>query len=216
MCTRRVCEDILSLLSTLVDFGLLAHKKKARTVAEDKDKEKRDADEDGCDGEAEEDDGILSVHNTFMDVIIRSASPCEKNFNLFQFLSRFACPRLLKLFGCTHNGCASHTPLGESSSLGPPPPSSTAPAPTDLLRAQAVSLLSRLMWYDKNQFKKFITLLVQTREIPFLLGFLHSYLGFCTDPSNPHSPLPSGGTNTSGQGERQKRTEKCLLRPVVK
>ena len=165
VCTKRVCDALLSLLSTLIDFGLLTNRTK--TVKKGNKKDEDDHDEEIENKKKKESDvtsGILSIHNTFMDVVIR----------------------LLKLFGCPHSGCPSfyhdsqnHLPTGLSTV-----------SPMEPLRLQAISLLSRLLWYDKDQFKRFISILVNTREIQFLLGFLHGYLGFCTEPSNPHSPLP--------------------------
>ena len=65
----------------------------------------------------------------------------------------------------------------------------------EVLRSQAISLLSRLLWYDRAQFKKFLGLLAATREIPFLMGFLHGYLGFCAEPSHPGCPSPLPATS---------------------
>ena len=69
----------------------------------------------------------------------------------------------------------------------------------EVLRSQAISLLSRLLWYDRAQFKRFLGLLAASREIPFLMGFLHGYLGFCAEPSHPGcpSPLPATSKNMS-------------------
>lgn len=49
MCTTRVCEMLLSLLSTLIDIGLLTKK----TMVMD------------------DEEGVLSIHNTFMDIVVR-------------------------------------------------------------------------------------------------------------------------------------------------
>ena len=65
----------------------------------------------------------------------------------------------------------------------------------EVLRSQAISLLSRLLWYDRAQFKKFLGLMAATREIPFLMGFLHGYLGFCAEPSHPGCPSPLPATS---------------------
>ena len=45
-----------------------------------------------------------------------------------------------------------------------------------------------MQWYHKKQFKSFIKSLIDHRSITFLLAFYHSYLGFCTELSNPFSP----------------------------
>ena len=68
----------------------------------------------------------------------------------------------------------------------------------EVLRSQAISLLSRLLWYDRAQFKKFLGLMAATREIPFLMGFLHGYLGFCAEPSHPGCPSPLPATSKTG------------------
>lgn len=103
--------------------------------------------------------------------------------------------RLLKMFGCPHPVCASGTTAGDAHTLGPPtlgmPLGPLGSTTSDLLRSQATTLLSRLLWYDKKQFRRFVCVLVNTRDVSFLLGFLHAFLGFCHELSNPHSPLPS-------------------------
>ena len=231
VCTVRVCDALLSLLSLLIDFGILANrgrkeskkaaaataaaeakeaveKAKAETeakmgrkgssgkatspsgrksiVPEEKEEKKEDK-------EAEEDnDGILSLHNTFMDVVVR----------------------ILKTCGCPH-GCVKEDPKKKDSEAAPPAatgmasldpngPSRSQPMPapatgtgggkkrcyhtpgnpsSESHRSRSISLLSRLLWYDKVQFKRFIGILVNTRDISFLLSFFHSYLGFCVEPN---------------------------------
>ena len=59
-----------------------------------------------------------------------------------------------------------------------------------LSRSQCVSLLSRLHWLNQKQFKNFMKNLVNNCSVPFLLSFFHSYLGFCSELSNPYSPNP--------------------------
>lgn len=115
--------------------------------------------------------------------------------------------RLLRIFGCPHQGCPQFNPApggtNSGNSLHAPPSGSLGGSGSNLagggheaLRSQAISLLSRLLWYDKGQFKKFIGILVNTREMPFLLSFLHGYLGFCLEPVNP-CPSPSPGGSIS-------------------
>ena len=106
VCTKRVCDAVLSLLSTLIDFGLLANRN-SRDSVKQKDKESKAKNEGPSNerrpstisisapttgatkAETEEkkesasdpvggigvgvtaEDGILSVHNTFMDVVVR-------------------------------------------------------------------------------------------------------------------------------------------------
>ena len=61
----------------------------------------------------------------------------------------------------------------------------------DFIRSQCVSILSRLHWLDKTQFRNFMKDLVDNRNVSFLLSFFHSYLGFCSEASNPFSPNPN-------------------------
>lgn len=103
VCTVRVCDALLSLLSLLIDFGILANRgrkesKKASEAKEAVEKAKAETDakmgrkgsgkatspsgkksivpeekEDKKDEKEDEgdQDGILSLHNTFMDVVVR-------------------------------------------------------------------------------------------------------------------------------------------------
>lgn len=122
--------------------------------------------------------------------------------------------RMLKLFGCPHMSCPfSSSPAIENA------PNLTANLGggglrNEALRMQAISLLSRLMWYDKDQFRRFICILVNTREIPFLLGFLHGYLGFCTEPTNPHSPLPSTASGPFQQQHQHQQLHQTSSSPT--
>ncbi len=85
---------------------------------------------------------------------------------------------MLKIFGCPHATCSSTNPATANAAAA-----ATAAhmgldvdggrAPTEALRVQAISLLSRLMWYDKRQFKGFLGVLVQTRDVHFIVAFLH-------------------------------------------
>ena len=96
ICSRRVCDALLSLLATLVDFGLLANnatneseksKKKAANEGKNEvdgatDKETTNEESAGKsqqkqgpsskdEKQGDEKEGTLSVHNTFMDVVVR-------------------------------------------------------------------------------------------------------------------------------------------------
>jgi hypothetical protein len=124
---------------------------------------------------------------------------------------------LLKIFGCPHAGCSFSGVVnpndGSGNTLLPPPSSATQAAPSgpriafvftatnkETLRTHAISLLSRLLWYDRVQFKRFIGVLAATKEIPFFMGFLHGYLGFCVEPPNTtscYSPQPATSSATS-------------------
>jgi|LakMenE18May11ns_1017448.scaffolds.fasta_scaffold8705206_1 hypothetical protein len=55
-------------------------------------------------------------------------------------------------------------------------------------RVQIHSILSRLLWLDKTEFKRFLIGLVDFHSTPFLLAFLHSFLGSCVDA--PWAILP--------------------------
>lgn len=84
MCTARVASSILSLVSILVDLGVLAaacrHKKASEAKLLREGEQRRDAA--GGEGDksivavasataSAEAEGKLSLHNTFMDVVIR-------------------------------------------------------------------------------------------------------------------------------------------------
>ena len=58
--------------------------------------------------------------------------------------------------------------------------------------------MSRLLWYDKRQFRQFLRNLVETRDLHFLITFFHGYLAFCSDPTNPFSFT---GSNQSASGK---------------
>ena len=82
---------------------------------------------------------------------------------------------------------------GFHSGIPPPPLPSSMYCPSsngvtvETLRSRGVGLMSRLLWYDKRQFRQFLKVLVETRDIHFLITFFHSYLVFCNDPTNPFS-----------------------------
>ena len=65
----------------------------------------------------------------------------------------------------------------------------TTPSGGDIsaLRARGVAILSRLLWYDKKQFKSYLQMFVETKSVPFILNFLHGYLSFCCDATSPFS-----------------------------
>ena len=91
--------------------------------------------------------------------------------------------RVLKVLGC-QNGCHNSIRPGQHSMAA-----NTTPSGGDIsaLRARGVAILSRLLWYDKKQFKGYLTMFVETKSIPFLLNFLHGYLSFCCDSTSPFS-----------------------------
>ena len=101
--------------------------------------------------------------------------------------------RVLKILGCIH-GCHEHCrPPGGQGGVGAQVPIAKA----DTLRHRGVALLSRLLWYDKKQFKQFVTSMTDDRDLPFLLTFLHGYLGFCADPQNPFSTTVTTGSSST-------------------
>ena len=126
-------------------------------------------------------------------------------FSLFLLLQTFfrAFPllyRVLKILGCKH-GChdGMRAPVRQQSSVGSQIPISTC----ETLRNRGVALLSRLLWYDKKQFRQFLANLVESRDLTFLMPFLHGYLTFCGDPQNPFSTVvtsTSAAASTGGGG----------------
>ena len=91
--------------------------------------------------------------------------------------------RVLKVLGCQH-GCHDSFRPGQHSMAA-----NTTPSGGDIsaLRARGVAILSRLLWYDKKQFKSYLQMFVETKSVPFLLNFLHGYLSFCCDATSPFS-----------------------------
>ena len=81
----------------------------------------------------------------------------------------------------------------------------TTPSGGDIsaLRTRGVAILSRLLWYDKKQFKAYLTLCVETKTITFLLNFLHGYLSFCCDPTSPFANVNVSTSVTSNQNVSQ-------------
>jgi hypothetical protein len=144
----------------------------------------------------------FSIHNIFMDVVIR-----YNHYLLKLIISDFAAlslrydtifcdffysHRILKVLGCKFGCHENNRGSGFHSSAPPPPPSSgycslSNGITVETLRSRGVGLLSRLLWYDKRQFRQFFRILVETRDIQFLITFFHGYLAFCSDPTNPFS-----------------------------
>ena len=89
-------------------------------------------------------------------------------------------------------------PVRQQSSVGSQIPISTC----ETLRNRGVALLSRLLWYDKKQFRQFLANLVESRDLTFLMPFLHGYLTFCGDPQNPFSTVvtSTSAASTGGSG----------------
>ena len=87
-------------------------------------------------------------------------------------------------------------PVRQQSSVGSQIPISTC----ETLRNRGVALLSRLLWYDKKQFRQFLANLVESRDLTFLMPFLHGYLTFCGDPQNPFSTVVTSTSAAASTG----------------
>ena len=122
------------------------------------------------------------------------ASKNEIAFNVY-----FYNFRVLKVLGCQH-GCHNSIRPGQHSMAA-----NTTPSGGDIsaLRTRGVAILSRLLWYDKKQFKAYLTLCVETKTITFLLNFLHGYLSFCCDPTSPFANVNVSTTVASNQTASQ-------------
>ena len=62
------------------------------------------------------------------------------------------------------------------------------------------------MWYDKRQFKRYMSILVDVREVPYLVNFMHGYLGLCVDNANPFS---------LGSGQQMAILFMCIVDPKL-
>ena len=102
--------------------------------------------------------------------------------------------RILKILGCPHGCHDMARPSRGQGGVGSQVPVSSV----ETLRHRGMALLSRLLWYDKKQFKQFVSNLSEERDLTFLLTFLHGYLGFCVDPHNPFSTASMGTSTASG------------------
>jgi hypothetical protein len=69
--------------------------------------------------------------------------------------------RILKILGCKY-GCHEG---GRGASASVPSSYAGNGVSLDALRSRGVGLLSRLLWYDKRQFRQFLRLLVDSRDI---------------------------------------------------
>jgi hypothetical protein len=128
----------------------------------------------------------LTDHNLVLDIVVR----------------------LLRLLGCPH-GCGERAGWGSG----------------EFLRGQAISLLTRCrpsrpphaatsrLWFDQKQFKWFIAHLVEQQPLPSLLSFLHSYLGFCTELTNPLSPGLATGRQGRAPGPRSQELVTAVPSP---
>ena len=131
---------------------------------------------------------FICIKKWFVAVIL----PCKEEYNIRMYIFEniwffpFLTSRVLKNLGCK-NGCHdSMRPTGHGVGGG-----HLTISTVETLRSRGEALLSRLLWYDKKQFRQFIGMLVVNRDLPFLIPFLHGYLNFCGDPLNPFSTTSS-------------------------
>lgn len=74
--------------------------------------------------------------------------------------------------GCPHNCGEGHR--------GPP---------ANFVRTQCQCLLNRLKQNDKRQFSNYLRHFIKNNSLTFIINFIHSYTGFCTEPMNVLSPM---------------------------
>ena len=72
--------------------------------------------------------------------------------------------RVLKILGCNYGCHESLRPPGGVGGVGVQVPISNV----ETLRNRGVALLSRLLWYDKKQFKQFLAMMADNRDLSFL------------------------------------------------
>ena len=88
----------------------------------------------------------------------------------------------------------------------------------EVLRSQAISLLSRLLWYDRSQFKRFLGRLAASREIPFLMGY-EAFIShkapyyFRSVPRGNLISLPNLGSCTGTSASARNRAIWVVRRP---
>lgn len=122
--------------------------------------------------------------------------------------------RILKILGCQF-GC--HNPLrgGHLQAFQQTTPSGNN---IEVLRVKGVALLSRLLWYDKKQFKHYLSVMIESKQLPFLVGFMHGFLSFCNDPTSPFSSLyfnPPSMQNANNNNSNNAFFNCCSKQPKV-
>lgn len=80
--------------------------------------------------------------------------------------------RIIQNLGCPHSCGEGHR--------GPP---------ANFVRTQCQCLLNRLKQYDKRQFSNYLRHFVKNNSLTFVINFIHSYIGFCTEPMQILSPM---------------------------
>ncbi|XP_025208646.1 protein unc-80 homolog isoform X2 [Melanaphis sacchari] len=61
--------------------------------------------------------------------------------------------------------------------------------PANFVRTQCQCLLNRLKQYDKRQFSNYLRHFVKNNSLTSIINFIHSYIGFCTEPMQIISPM---------------------------
>lgn len=88
---------------------------------------------------------------------------------IFNFIP---CFRIIQCLGCPHNCGDGHR--------GPP---------ANFVRTQCQCLLNRLKQYDKRQFSNYLRHFMKNNSLNCIISFIHSYVGFCTEPLSIFSPM---------------------------
>ena len=201
VCTTRVCEVTLSLLSILIDFGVLVDTTTliksdspappppvdpnlttvSSALFEEKLEKAKQCEQDEIDSDNKKRDRQMTSENSPKQPP-KPESIIEEGLSIHNIFMDISI-RLLKVLGC-HHGChdCSRSQI-------------TGSEPLEVLRNSSSALISRLLKFNQKQFKSFLSSLVSSKDVAFTLTFLHAYLGFCTvDPNNPFSPTTNTGT----------------------
>ncbi|XP_050528266.1 protein unc-80 homolog isoform X3 [Daktulosphaira vitifoliae] len=80
--------------------------------------------------------------------------------------------RVIQNLGCPHSCGDGHK--------GPP---------ANFVRSQCQLLLNRLKQNDKKQFSNYLRHFIKTNSLTCVINFIHSYIGFCTEPIFSNSPM---------------------------
>ena len=105
--------------------------------------------------------------------------------------------RIFRVIGCPHgcgDGCAATAAAATTT-----PSTSSAAEKGATLRAQALSLMTRLLRLDRAALLHHVQRTLMTQATQEVVDFLHALLGFCVDPNSTaaaaassahaHSPL---------------------------
>lgn len=80
--------------------------------------------------------------------------------------------RIIQYLGCPHSCGEGHR--------GPP---------ANFVRTQCQCLLNRLKQSDKRQFSNYLRHFIKNNSLTVIINFIHSYIGFCTEPLSIFSPM---------------------------